>query len=94
MQITKEIVEYAADLSRIKLSEAETEKLKEELSGILDYMEILNQLDTENIEPLSHIFNINNVMRSDIVKESYPVKVLLANAPDNKNEFAVPKTIE
>ena len=94
MQITKEIVEYAADLSRIKLSESETEKLRDELSGILDYMEILNQLDTENIEPLSHIFNINNVMRSDIVKESYPVEVLLSNLPNNKNEFVVPKTIE
>ena len=92
MQITKEIVEYAADLSRIKLSETETEKFKEELSAVLNHMEILNQLDTENIEPLSHIFAVNNVMRPDIVKESFPVDELLANAPNH--EFTVPKATE
>ena len=92
MQITKEIVEYAADLSRIKLTEAETEKLITELSAVLNYMEILNQLDTENTEPLSHIFEINNIMRKDIVKASCPAEVLLANSPNF--EFTVPKTIE
>ena len=92
MRITKEIVEYAADLSRIKLTEAETEKFISELSAVLDYMEILNQLDTENTEPVSHIFDINNVMRADIVKDSYPAEAILANAPNV--EFTVPKTIE
>ena len=91
MQITKETVEYCADLSRIKLSGAETEKLRAELSEILNFMEILNRLDTENAEPLSHIFAVNNVMRTDTVKESYPAEELLANAPNH--EFAVPKAI-
>jgi len=92
VRITTEIVEYAANLSRIELDGAETEKLKAELSAILDYMEILNQLDTENIEPLSHIFAVNNVTRADAAEESYPAGILSANAPNC--EFAVPKTIE
>ena len=83
MQITKELVEYVAELSRIKLDEASTEKMQKELGAIVDYMEILNQLDTESIEPLSHVFNITNVMREDEVKESYDRADILKNAPEH-----------
>lgn len=95
MQITKELVEYVAELSRIKLDEASTEKMQKELGAIVDYMEILNQLDTENVEPLSHVFNITNVMREDEVTASYDREDILRNAPEHTDEtFIVPKTVE
>ena len=95
MQITKELVEYVAELSRIKLDERSTEKMQKELGAIVDYMEILNQLDTENVEPLSHVFRITNVMREDDVKPSYDRADILQNAPEHTDEtFIVPKTVE
>lgn len=95
MQITKELVEYVAELSRIKLDERSTEKMQKELGAIVDYMEILNQLDTENVEPLSHVFSITNVMREDDVKPSYDRADILQNAPEHTDEtFIVPKTVE
>ena len=95
MQITKELVESVAELSRIKLDEASTETMQKELGAIVDSMEILNQLDTESIEPLSHVFNITNVMREDEVKESYDRADILKNAPEHTDEtFIVPKTVE
>lgn len=95
MQITKELVEYVAELSRIKLDEAAVEKMQRELGAIVDYMEILNQLDTENVEPLSHVFSITNVMRDDEVNASYDRAEILQNAPEHTDEtFIVPKTVE
>lgn len=95
MQITKELVEYVAELSRIKLDVASTEKMQKELGAIVDYMEILNQLDTESVEPLSHVFNITNVMREDEVRPSYAREDILSNAPEHTDEtFIVPKTVE
>ncbi len=95
MQITKNLVEYVAELSRIKLDEASTEKMQKELGAIVDYMEILNQLDTEGVEPLSHVFSITNVMREDEVAESYDRAEILQNAPEHTDEtFIVPKTVE
>ena len=95
MQITKELVEYVAELSRIKLDERSTEKMQKELGAIVDYMEILNQLDTENVEPLSHVFSITNVMREDDVKPSYDRADILQNAPEHTDDtFIVPKTVE
>ncbi len=95
MLITKELVEYVAQLSRIKLDEQQTEKMEKELGAIVEYMEVLNKLDTDGVEPLSHVFNITNVMREDNVVESYDRAEILKNAPDHTDEtFVVPKTVE
>ena len=95
MKITKELVEYVASLSRIKLDEASTDKMKKELGAVIDYMEILNQVDTNNVEPLSHVFSINNVMRDDVVCESFEREELIKNAPKHTEETViVPKTVE
>lgn len=95
MTITKEIVEYAAALSRLKLDDAETEDMQKQMSAIVDYMDVLNKLDTENVEPLSHVFSISNVMREDEVVPSYDREALLSNAPERNEEcFVVPKTVE
>lgn len=95
MQITKELVQYVAELSRIKLSEQDAENMQKELGAIVDYMEVLNKLDTDSVEPISHIFNITNVMREDEVKESYDRNEILKNAPERTDEtVVVPKTVE
>lgn len=95
MTITKEIVEYAAALSRLKMDESETEEMQKQMGAIVDYMDILNQLDTENEEPLSHVFSITNVTREDEVVPSSDREEILKNAPDRNDEcFVVPKTVE
>lgn len=95
MQITNELVSYVANLSRIKLDENEISEMQSQMSEIVNYMDILNQLDTENIEPLSHIFNITNVMRDDEVSDSYEREEILKNAPAHTEEaFIVPKTVD
>ena len=95
MQITKELVSYVAQLSRIKLDDSETEEMQKQMGAIVDYMDILNQLDTDEIEPLSHIFSITNVMRDDVTAPSYDREEILKNAPEHTAEaFVVPKTVE
>ncbi len=95
MQINDELISYVASLARLSLTEAEKEKTKKELGSILNYMDILNGLDTQGIEPMSHVLPLNNVFREDEVKASYPREELLANAPDEDDgAFRVPKTLE
>lgn len=95
MQITKELVAYVANLSRIKLDDEATEKMQKELGAIVDYMDVLSGLDTEQTEPLSHVFNIDNVFRTDTVKKSFDRAEILKNAPEHTDETViVPKTVE
>lgn len=94
MKITKEIVESVANLSKIKLDDNATAKMQTELGAVIEYMEILNTLDTSEIQPMSHIFSINNVMRDDIVYPSFDRQEILSNAPEHTDEtFVVPKTV-
>lgn len=95
MELTQEMTEYVSILSKLRLPEAEQEKMTQELAQIVSYMDILNTLDTSEVEPLSHIFPIKNVMRPDEVVPSYPREDLLKNAPKrDKEAFLVPKTVE
>ena len=95
MNITKELVEYVATLSKIKVDDAFKEKMEKELGAVVDYMEILNTVDTENIEPLSHVFSINNVLREDEVMPSHNRAELIKNAPEHgETTFIVPKAVE
>lgn len=95
MNITKKDVEHIALLSRLKLTEEEKETFVKQLSGILTHVEKLNEVNTNGIEPTSHVIKMQNVMRDDIVTGSLPIKKALANAPDRTEEFfKVPKIIE
>lgn len=95
MKIDDKLITYLEDLSRLKLSADEQEKAKNDLTKILDYIDKLNELDTSNVEAVSHPFAFTNNFRDDEVKESFDRDLILANAPEKKDGcFKVPKTVE
>jgi aspartyl-tRNA(Asn)/glutamyl-tRNA(Gln) amidotransferase subunit C len=95
MKIMKQEVEHVARLARLDLSEQEKEKLTDQLSNILTYVEKLNELNTAGVEPTAHVLDINNVMRDDIPGESLSRERALANAPEKAaGHYKVPKIIE
>lgn len=94
-KITIEEVEHVANLARLVFNEEEKKKLTEQLGRILDYIEQLNELDTEDVEPTSHVIPIKNVVRPDVVRPSLTRDDALANAPsDVDGLFEVPKIVE
>ena len=95
MRITTEMVDYISQLSRLSLPEAEKEAMTAQLERIVDYMDVLNQLDTADIEPMSHVFPVKNVLREDVVEPSFDRSALLANTPVPDGEaFLTPKSVE
>lgn len=95
MEITKDLVSYVAELSRIKLDDSQSERMQKEIGDVVKYMEVLNTLDTDGIEPISHVFDVHNVLRADEVNPSYEREELLKNAPAHTDEsVVVPKTVE
>ncbi len=95
MKISKQEVEHVAKLARLDLSEQEKERLTDQLSNILTYVEKLNELDTTGVEPTSHVLDIRNVMRDDAARPSLPQERALANAPEKAaGHYKVPKIIE
>lgn len=95
MKITEEMVDYVSSLARLKLPQEEKERMTSELEQILVYMDVLDGLDTSGVEPMSHVFPLKNVLRSDEVVPSGDRAALLANAPvPDEETFLVPKTVE
>ena len=94
MSVTRKDVEHIAELARLKFKDEELENFTHQLNDILAYMEQLNELDTTNIEPLSHPIEGNNVFRNDLTLPSLDRELALKNAPDHDDEFfKVPKVI-
>lgn len=94
MSVTKNDVKKIAELARLEFTEAEVENYTDEMNKILGYVEKLNELNTENVEPLSHPIENTNIFREDTVKESTKREKALKNAPDATSEhFKVPKVI-
>ena len=88
-------VRKVAKLSRLDLTEAEVEEFTGQLSAILDYVEKMNELDTDGVEPIAHCLPISNVFRQDRVQESLGTEKALANAPQRDgNFFKVPKILD
>ncbi|NCC86786.1 MAG: Asp-tRNA(Asn)/Glu-tRNA(Gln) amidotransferase subunit GatC [Clostridia bacterium] len=95
MQIGSELVSYLEALGKIELSDTERVKCEKDLQDILSYIDKLNELDTSNVEPLSHSFPVTNVFHEDEIKTSADRELLLSNAPHQKDGcFKVPKTVE
>ncbi len=94
MSVTVSEVEKIAKLARIVLNDQEKEELTGQMNEILDYIDKLNELDTENVEPMSHPLDLKNVFREDELKESLPQNKALENAPSKTDKFfKVPKVI-
>ena len=92
--ISDETIEYVGILAKLELSDEEKERAKKDMGDMLDYIDKLNELDTTGVEPMSHVFPVNNVFREDVVTNGDGSKETLANAPAQKDGgFKVPKTI-
>ena len=93
--ISDETMEYVGILAKLELSEEEKLAARSDMERMLDYIDTLNELDTEGIEPMSHVFPVNNVFREDVVTNGDEHEKILANAPEEKDQsFKVPRTVE
>ena len=93
--ISDETMEYVGILAKLELSDAEKEAAKKDMESMLDYIDKLNELDTSNVEPMSHVFPVQNVFREDVVTNGDNHEAMLANAPEVKEgQYKVPKTVE
>ncbi len=93
--ISNETIEYVGILAKLELSDEEKEEAKRDMGRMLDYIDKLNELDTEGVEPMSHVFSMNNVFREDAVVNGDDRENILANAPEQKDgAFKVPRTME
>lgn len=95
MKITEELVDYVSTLSRLSLEKDEKAAVQRELEQIVTYMGVLDELDTHDVEPLSHVLPVVNVTRPDEVEPSFDREALLRGAPKRDQEtFLVPKAVE
>jgi aspartyl-tRNA(Asn)/glutamyl-tRNA(Gln) amidotransferase subunit C len=93
--ISDETIEYVGILAKLELSEEDKKKAKADMGNMLDYIDKLNELDTKDVEPMAHIFPVNNVFREDVVMNEDDRDNILLNAPEKKDgAFKVPKTVE
>ena len=89
--ISDETIEYVGILAKLELSPEEKEEAKKDMGRMLDYIDKLNELDTQGVEPMSHVFPVHNVFREDVVTGTDQI---LSNAPQQKDgAFKVPKTV-
>lgn len=88
-------IDYVGILAKLELTADEKEQAKKDMASMLDYIDKLGELDTTGIEPMSHVFPVENVMREDIVTNGDGSRQTLANAPErNDDAFIVPKTVD
>ena len=93
--ISDETIEYVGILAKLELSEEEKEQAKSDMGRMLDYIDKLGELDTTDVEPMSHVFPVQNVFREDVVTNSDTREQLLSNAPEQKDGmFMAPRTFE
>jgi aspartyl-tRNA(Asn)/glutamyl-tRNA(Gln) amidotransferase subunit C len=94
-EITPSDVDHVAGLAQLRLTDAARTRLTAELAEILTYMDKLNELDTDNVEPMMHVLEIANVLREDRARPSIDRAEALANAPDTDGEyFLVPRILD
>ncbi|GAF65537.1 Asp-tRNA(Asn)/Glu-tRNA(Gln) amidotransferase subunit GatC [Alkalihalobacillus trypoxylicola] len=94
-QITKDQVKHVAHLARLAITEEEAEMFTEQLDNIISFAEQLNELDTEGVEPTTHVLNMTNVLREDKPDKGLPVEEVLKNAPDHEDgQVRVPSILD
>jgi aspartyl-tRNA(Asn)/glutamyl-tRNA(Gln) amidotransferase subunit C len=95
MSLSPDEVRWIAHLARLELTSAELETTTRHLSAIVDYVNHLQQVNTDGVEPLAHALDVHNVFREDEPAPSLPPDAALANAPDRRGDFfAVPAVLE
>lgn len=93
--ISDETIEYVGILAKLELSDEEKEQAKKDMGSMLDYIDKLNELDTDGVEPMSHVFPVQNVFREDQVVNGDDRDNILLNAPQKKEgTYMVPKTFD
>jgi len=94
-RISADQVKHVANLARLAITEEEAEMFTKQLDSIISFAEQLNELDTENVEPTSHVLDMKNVMREDKPEKGLPQSEVLKNAPDHQDgQIKVPAIIE
>ncbi len=94
-RIDDEMIEYVSILAKLELSAEEKEQAKKDMGRMLDYIDKMNELDTTGVEPMSHIFPVQNVFREDVITNGDGSTRTLLNAPEQKEGmFSVPKTFD
>lgn len=95
MKVTKKDVESVAVLSRLNIPDDKMDKYVEEFNNFLEYVDVLQKADTDNVKPTAHVLSLQNVFREDVVKKSLDREAALSNAPEKENGyFKVPRIIE
>jgi aspartyl-tRNA(Asn)/glutamyl-tRNA(Gln) amidotransferase subunit C len=95
MSVTRNDVLYMANLARLNLPEEEVELLARDMNKILQYMELLNDVDTDDVPPLEHVIEADGHFRKDIALDPLDHELALKNAPDADSDFfRVPRVIE
>ncbi|MCG3419811.1 Asp-tRNA(Asn)/Glu-tRNA(Gln) amidotransferase subunit GatC [Oceanobacillus jordanicus] len=93
--ISKDQVKHVAHLARLAVTDEEVDKFTEQLSSIITYAEQLNELDTDGVEPTTHVLDLKNVLRKDEPKDWITQEEALKNAPDKKDgHYRVPSILE
>ncbi len=94
MSVSKDDVRHLATLSQIDVSDEQAEALTTQLDNIVKYINMLDELDTEGVEPTFQVTGLQNVMRDDAIEEQLPRETLLALAPDQEaGQVKVPKVL-
>lgn len=95
MRVSRTDVQRVASLSMLAYDAEAEERIQRDLDAVLEHVERLNELDTENVEPTSYILEQQNVLRADVPSTDWPRAEMLANAPEQEQGyFAVPKVVE
>lgn len=95
MNITKEQLKHIANLSNLSFSDDELDKYLEDMTGIVDFVNQLNEINTDDVEITTSILGEYNIFREDEVKKSFDRELLLKNAPDSQDGmFKIPKVID
>ena len=95
MELSRDVVRKVAGLARLKVSEGELDSLVTDLSAMIGYVQVLNEVDTTDVAPMVHAVELHNVLRTDSVVESLPRSEALSNAPRSDGSyFLVPAIID
>jgi len=94
MGIDRDTIEWVMDLAKLNLNEKEKIEMETQLGKILEYMDVLNELDLENVKPTAHTLGFSNVTRKDEVEKSFDIDVVEKLAPEwDNSSIVVPRVI-